>query len=158
MRCGPRDDVLNLGLKSVGHPGRFKVSAGALGNTPYPTLHEALAELLHFEWLPVEGRHITVSFQVARANGVSIESEIFLPVGSVSSSNSTPIGLGERVCRQTAGEGRRDEGVRMEVVETLRIIGFDVLEQAEGRAWRAKALRARKTAALRLETARMDVC
>jgi hypothetical protein len=46
----------------------------------------------------------------------------------------------------------------MEVVESLRITGFDVSEQAEGRAWRAKVLRARKTAALRLEKARMDVC
>ena len=47
------------------------------------TLLDSLAELLKFEWLPVEGRDFTVSFQVARVNGVSIESEIFLPVRSV---------------------------------------------------------------------------
>ena len=46
------------------------------------TLHEALAGLLEFEWLPVEDRDFAVRFQVARANGVSIESEIFLPARS----------------------------------------------------------------------------
>jgi len=44
------------------------------------TLHEALAQLLTFEWLPVEGRDFRVEFQVARAGGVTIESEIFLPL------------------------------------------------------------------------------
>lgn len=44
------------------------------------TLHEALAQLLTFDWLPVEGRDFTVKSQVARASGVSIESEIFLPL------------------------------------------------------------------------------
>ena len=32
----------------------------------------------------------------------------------------------------------RDEGVRMEVIETLRLAGFDILEQAEGRVSRGK--------------------
>jgi hypothetical protein len=41
------------------------------------TLHEALAQLLTFEWLPVEGRDFTVKFEVARVNGISVESEIF---------------------------------------------------------------------------------
>jgi hypothetical protein len=54
------------------------------------TLHDALAELLEFEWLPVEGRDFAVSFQVARANGVSIESEIFLPVRSASPLHQAP--------------------------------------------------------------------
>lgn len=54
------------------------------------TLHEALAGLLEFEWLPVEDRDFAVRFQVARANGVSIESEIFLPVRSVSPLHQAP--------------------------------------------------------------------
>lgn len=54
------------------------------------TLHEALLGLLEFEWLPVEGHDFAVTFQVARANGVSIESEIFLPVRSVSPLRPAP--------------------------------------------------------------------
>jgi hypothetical protein len=41
------------------------------------TLHGALNQLLTFDWLPVEERDFTVKFETSRANGVSIESEIF---------------------------------------------------------------------------------
>jgi hypothetical protein len=41
------------------------------------TLHGALQQLLTFDWLPVEERDFTVKFETSRANGVSIESEIF---------------------------------------------------------------------------------
>jgi hypothetical protein len=44
------------------------------------TLHDASARLLTFDWLPVEGRDFRVEFQVACVSGVSIESEIFLPL------------------------------------------------------------------------------
>jgi hypothetical protein len=41
------------------------------------TLHEAVTDLLRYEWLPVEGRDFTVRYERSFANGVSIESETF---------------------------------------------------------------------------------
>lgn len=40
-------------------------------------LRAALAEMLSFDWLPVEGTDFTVKFEQAEANGVFVESEIF---------------------------------------------------------------------------------
>lgn len=40
-------------------------------------LHAAISELLHYGWLPVEGRDFVVRYERATANGVAIESESF---------------------------------------------------------------------------------
>ena len=49
-------------------------------------LHAVIAELLEYEWLPVEGRDFAVRYDTATVNGVSIQSEVFY---------STAPGLGE---------------------------------------------------------------
>jgi len=41
------------------------------------TLHDALALVLTFDWLPVEDRDFTVRFESSCANGVCIQSEVF---------------------------------------------------------------------------------
>ena len=41
------------------------------------SLHEAVADLLKYEWLPVLGRDFTVRYEESSANGVSIEAETF---------------------------------------------------------------------------------
>ena len=43
-----------------------------------PNLSSAVAEMLLFDWLPVEDRDFIVRYEFAVANGVHIESEIFL--------------------------------------------------------------------------------
>jgi hypothetical protein len=43
-----------------------------------PNLSSAVAEMLRFDWLPVENRDFIVRYESAVANGVYIESEIFL--------------------------------------------------------------------------------
>ena len=40
-------------------------------------LHDAVARLLTYEWLPVEGRDFVVRYERSTANGVSVESETF---------------------------------------------------------------------------------
>jgi hypothetical protein len=41
-------------------------------------LHDAVSDLLKYEWLPIEGRDFTVRYERSFANGVSIESETFV--------------------------------------------------------------------------------
>ena len=40
-------------------------------------LHDTVAELLTYDWLPIEGRDFFVRYDRATANGVSIESQVF---------------------------------------------------------------------------------
>ena len=40
-------------------------------------LHDVVAGLLTYDWLPVEGRDFIVQYDNATANGVSIESQVF---------------------------------------------------------------------------------
>jgi hypothetical protein len=44
--------------------------------------------------------------------------------------------------------GRRDEGVRMEAIEKMRLADFGVLEQAEACVWGAKSPRAMENCGL----------
>ena len=43
------------------------------------TLHKAVTQLLTFAWLHVENHDFVFRYHVARANGISIESEKFVP-------------------------------------------------------------------------------
>jgi len=45
-------------------------------------LRSAVAEMLSFNWLPVDGADFTVRFEPAEANGVVVESEIFYAPGA----------------------------------------------------------------------------
>ena len=42
-------------------------------------LRNAIDQAMTFDWLPVENRDFIMKYEVAQANGVLIESEIFYP-------------------------------------------------------------------------------
>ena len=46
-------------------------------------------------------------------------------------------GAGRTVLSAKSAENEGGMGVRMEVIEKMQLAGFEVLEQAEGRLWRA---------------------
>jgi len=52
----------------------FRLALSRLQN-----LHQAIEQLLAYDWLPVEGRDFTVQYESGSVNGVSVEVEVFLP-------------------------------------------------------------------------------
>jgi hypothetical protein len=53
----------------------FDVFVAALGKQG--GLHSTMGDLLHYDWLPIEGRDFTVRFDTATVNGISIDTQAF---------------------------------------------------------------------------------